>query len=63
MSNDNLWYCLADDGLLWILGEHDSFDSADDTAEKMGLNIIWLIDPDGAQSWKELLTGTEPKNA
>lgn len=62
MSNNNLWYCLADDGLLWALGEHDDFESADETAEKMGLFVICLIGPKDAQSWRDTLTETEYEN-
>lgn len=59
MIKYNKWYCLTDEGLLWALGEHDDFESADKTAEKMGLKAIWIIDPSGANSWRETLLEIE----
>ena len=49
------YFCLADDGLLWKLGNHGDFDAADDTARSIGLNAIWIFDELTMQNWRETL--------
>lgn len=56
------YYCLADDGELWILGEHRDFEAAETTAViVMGLNPIWILDSRTADRWRATLT-KEPQN-
>ena len=50
------YYCLADDGALWILGDHGDFEAAKATAIDMGLNPIWILDSITADQWRDTLT-------
>ena len=50
------YYCLADDGELWILGDHGDFEAAEATAIDMGLNPIWILDSITADQWRDTLT-------
>jgi hypothetical protein len=49
------WYCLAADGNLYILGDHGDFEAADDAADEMGLEAVWLFDQTTADEWWETL--------
>ena len=51
-----VYFALNNDGLLYNLGDHGDFDSADCTAEDMQLNAIWLIDEHDAQSMAQFIT-------
>lgn len=51
------YYCLADDGLIWKLGDHGDIEAADDTARSIGLNAIWIIDEETADQWRAVLNG------
>lgn len=53
--NASNYYCLADDGRIWILGNHGDIEAADDTAASMGLNAIWIIDEETADQWRAVL--------
>lgn len=45
------YFCLASDGLLYRLGDHGDFEAADDTAQSLGLDVIWLFGEESASSW------------
>lgn len=49
------YYCLADDGLIWKLGNHGDIKAADDAAASLGLNAIWIIDEETADQWRAAL--------
>jgi hypothetical protein len=51
-----VYFALNNDGLLYNLGDHGDFDSADCTAEDMQLNAIWLIDEHDARSMAQFIT-------
>lgn len=53
--NASNYYCLADDGRIWILGNHGDIEAADDTAASMGLNAVWIIDEETADQWRAVL--------
>lgn len=59
MKDSEMYFCLASDGLLYILGNHGDFEAAEDTARDMGLEVIWLLDEQTARSWRDTLTDTE----
>jgi hypothetical protein len=50
-----MYYCLASDGLLWVLGNHGDIEAADDTAKSMGLEAVWILDEKTAESWRNTL--------
>lgn len=43
-DDHGLWFALNEDGLLYNLGDHGDYEAANDTAEDLGLNVIWLFD-------------------
>lgn len=49
----------SNDGLLYCVGEHETWDLAESMAQRMGLNHIWLIDNREAKSWVDVLTDCE----
>jgi hypothetical protein len=53
------WYCIACDGKLYILGDHGDFESAEEKAEDMGLEAVWLFDQTTADEWRETLTSVK----
>ena len=59
MRDSEMYFCLASDGLIWILGNHGDTEAARETAQSMGLDIVWLIDEQTARSWRDTLTDAE----
>lgn len=53
------YYCLADDGRIWKLGNHGDIEAADDTAASLGLNAIWIIDEKAADQWRAALAAPD----
>lgn len=56
MKTSEIYFCLASDGLLYNLGDHGDFDAAEDTAQSIGLDVIWLFGELTAHSWRDNLT-------
>jgi hypothetical protein len=54
MSAEN-YYCLASDGLLYALGNHGDYEAANDTAESLGLDVIWMFGEATRDSWRDSL--------
>jgi hypothetical protein len=51
-----IYFALNEDGLLYNLGDHGDYESADCTAQDMQLNAIWLIGEDDARNMAEFIT-------
>lgn len=49
------WFALADDGRLYCLADCGDIDAAEESAEDLGIRAIWLIDPETAAAWRDLL--------
>lgn len=49
------WFALADDGCLYCLADCGDIDAAEESAEDLGINAVWLIDPKTAAEWRDLL--------
>lgn len=43
-----IYFALASDGLFYNLGDHGDFEAANDTAENLKIEIIWLFGEDEA---------------
>lgn len=50
------WFCLSNDGQLYLVGQFETFDEADDAATEQGHNVIWLINEQTAEQWRKTLT-------
>ena len=61
MQDSEMYFCLAADGLLYILGNHGDYEAAEATAESLGLDIIWLFGEDSARSWRDTLNSPEAR--
>lgn len=46
-----IYFALNDDGLLYNLGDHGDWEAAEDTAQSIGIDPVWLFDEDTAQSY------------
>jgi hypothetical protein len=51
-----IYFALNNDGLLYNLGDHGDFESADCTANDMQLDAVWLINQYDAESMAEFIT-------
>lgn len=60
-GNQRMWFCLAADGQLVILGDHSDFNAAEDAATSSGVEAIWIFDRITADSWVSTLTSPEAK--
>ena len=50
-----IYFALNNDGLLYNLGDHGDFESADSTAQDMQLDAIWIITEYEARSMADFL--------
>jgi hypothetical protein len=57
MENDNSgrWFAIADDGRLYCLADCGDMEAAEESAADLGINPIWIIDPETARQWRDLL--------
>ena len=51
-----IYFALNNDGLLYNLGDHGDFESADCTAQDMQIDPVWIFDSFDAQSMVEFIT-------
>ena len=56
MKTSETYFALASDGLIYNLGDHGDYEAANDTAESLGLDVIWMLGEDTARSWNDTLT-------
>ena len=49
------WMCISDKGTLCHLGEHETFDEADEAARRFDIEAIWLLDQGTASEWRAKL--------
>ena len=59
---NEIYFCLATDGLIYILGEHGDSETANATAENLGLDVVWLFGESTAHSWRDVLNNVEAVN-
>ena len=58
-GNAQMYYCLDTSGDLRSLGKHGDYESANDAAERLGVDVIWLIDEIEAYNWRNVLNNEE----
>ena len=61
MGYSNVWFALADDGEVYCLCDCGDFDAAEESADDLGINAIWIIDEQGARQWQERLNANLPR--
>ena len=52
-KDHEVYFCLASDGLIYNLGDHGDFEAAEETAESLGLDVIWMLGEAEASSWRD----------
>ena len=50
-SINRQWFALLDDSTIIALGDCGDYEAADEIAQDMGLNPMWLVDPQMAAQW------------
>lgn len=56
-----IYIVLNSDGLLYNLGDHDDWESADEAAHDMMLDPIWTLDEYEALNWAEFIQSSIQK--
>ena len=62
-KDHEMYYCLASDGEIYILGDHGDYEAAEATAESIGLSVVWMFGEDTARSWLGTLKATDMADA
>ena len=47
----NTWFALCSNGKLALVGVHEDYESAEEGADNLGLDVIWLVCGDDARQW------------
>jgi len=50
-----MYYALQNNGDLFILGDHGDIEAADDTANDLGLEVVWLADQETVEQWRAVI--------
>jgi len=50
-----IYFALNPDGLLYNLGDHGDWESADETASNMRIDPIWTLNENEALNWAEFI--------
>ena len=53
------WFALCADGDLVRLGDFGDYEAADETAEDMGLEVIWLVCGNDAAQWADTINSVQ----
>lgn len=57
-SKDRQWFALASSGNLFALGDCGDFTAAEEIANDIGLDVIWIADADTATQWMNTIKTT-----
>jgi len=47
-----MYYALQSNGDLFILGDHGDIEAAEETAQDIGLEVVWLADQETIEQWR-----------
>ena len=50
-----MYYALQSNGDLFILGDHGDIESAEETAQDVGLEVVWLADQETIEQWRAMI--------
>jgi hypothetical protein len=57
-SKDRQWFALSSSGWLWPLGDCGDFDAAEEIANDLELDVIWIVDANEARQWVDTISVT-----
>jgi hypothetical protein len=57
----NVWFALADDGLMYCLCDCGDSEAAEESAADLGINAIWIADEEAARQWQARLNANIPE--
>ncbi len=60
-EDSNVWFALADDGLMYCLCDCGDFEAAEESAADLGINAIWIADEEAARQWQARLNANIPE--
>ena len=51
------WFALGIDGKVYAMGDCGDMDAADEVADNMGVEVVWMADYDTAMQWCDAILG------
>ena len=54
-SKDRQWFALSSSGNLWALGDCGDFDAAEEIANDLEIDSIWIADSQTARQWLDTI--------
>ena len=62
-SKDRQWFALSSSGNLFALGDCGDFDAAEEIANDLEIDVVWIADADTAMQWMNTVKTTMDKVA
>ena len=59
LSWERQWFALVATGDLFPLGDHGDFETAEQSAKNLGLEVVWLADAETVTRWQEEIDFTK----
>ena len=60
-SKDRQWFALSISGNLWALGDCGDYDAAEEIADDLEIEVMWLADYETAKQWYDTILATQEK--
>ena len=60
-SKDRQWFALSSSGNLWALGDCGDFDAAEEIANDLEIDAVWIADAETAMQWMNTVKVTMDK--
>ena len=54
------YFCIGADGRLWMLGNQEDYEAAEDTAKSLEVEVIWMFGKQTAIDWRDSLLQAIP---
>lgn len=50
-SKERQWFALSSSGYLWALGDCGDYDAAEEIANDLEIDVLWIADYETAKQW------------
>ena len=60
-TKERQWFALSSSGNLWALCDCGDYDAAEEIANDLEIDVIWLADYETAKQWHDIITATQEK--